>query len=87
MAKRSISLPDELDVAVETCASLAGVSVSAWIAGVAARAVKIQDGLAAVAEWEAEHGAITDEELAQARAELERTLAEAGPGALRPAVR
>jgi hypothetical protein len=44
-----------------------GVSVSAWITDAARLALKIRDGLAAVAEWEAEHGASTEAEPKAAR--------------------
>jgi len=33
----------------------------------ARRELRLRDGLAAVAEWETEHGPLTDEELAAAR--------------------
>ena len=33
----------------------------------ARRELRLRDGLAAVAEWEAEHGALTEEELSAAR--------------------
>jgi hypothetical protein len=33
-------------------------------------ALAVRDGLSAVAEWEAEHGALTDAELADARREV-----------------
>jgi hypothetical protein len=36
----------------------------------AKHALKLRDGLAAVAEWEAEHGAFTEEELDAARRRL-----------------
>lgn len=36
----------------------------------ARRELRLRDGLAAVAEWEAEHGPLTDEELAAARLRL-----------------
>jgi hypothetical protein len=36
-------------------------------------ALKIRDGLAAVAEWEDEHGAFTPAELAAARRRVNRT--------------
>jgi hypothetical protein len=44
-----------------------GVSVSAWMTQAARRALLVRDGLAAVAEWEAEHGQLTDAELDAAR--------------------
>ena len=51
-------------------AACCGVSVSAWIADAARLALKIRDGLAAVAEWEAERGAFTEAELKAARKRL-----------------
>lgn len=44
-----------------------GVSVSAWMTEAARRALLVRDGLAAVAEWEAQHGAFTDAEMTVAR--------------------
>lgn len=48
------------------------VSVSAWLTAAAQRALRIRDGLAAVQEWEAEHGAFSEEELRAARARVAR---------------
>ncbi|MDP9442318.1 MAG: hypothetical protein M3P34_09140 [Actinomycetota bacterium] len=45
------------------------------------RALLVRDGLAAVAEWEAEHGALTDAELAEAR---QRVANEVGAAGSRP---
>jgi hypothetical protein len=42
------------------------VSLSAWLNEAAATALAIEDGLAAVAEWEQEHGPLSAEELAAA---------------------
>ena len=57
------------DVYAQVLAEVArrGVSVSAWMTGAARLALKIRDGLAAVAEWEAEHGVLTETELKAAR--------------------
>ena len=52
-------------------AAAEGKSVSAWITDAARRALLVRDGLAAVAEWEAEHGALTPAELLAARARIE----------------
>lgn len=52
---------------VEEAAAEDGVSVSAWMADAARQALRIRAGLAAVAEWEREHGALTEEEMAAAR--------------------
>ncbi|HEY9182838.1 MAG TPA: hypothetical protein VIQ99_06545 [Gammaproteobacteria bacterium] len=48
-----------------------GLSLSAWLNRAAEKALAIEDGLAAVAEWEAEHGAFTAEEIAAADAVLD----------------
>lgn len=48
-------------------AAAEGVSVSAWMTSAARRTLLARDGLAAVAEWEAEHGAFTEAELEVAR--------------------
>jgi hypothetical protein len=46
------------------------VSVSVWMTDAARLALKVRDGLAAVAEWEAEHGPLTEAELKAARQRL-----------------
>lgn len=69
--KLSIALDDDVAAAAATSAERRGLSLSAWINDAAARALAIEDGLAAVAEWEAEHGPLVDEELAAADAVLE----------------
>jgi hypothetical protein len=48
------------------------VSVSAWLTEAARRSLRAEDGLAAVDEWEAEHGAFTEEELEEARRQVRR---------------
>ena len=57
-----------------------GVSVSAWMTNAARRALLVRDGLAAVSEWEAEHGSLSDAELTAAR---ERIAAQLRPMASR----
>lgn len=61
--------PDVRDRVVEAAAA-EGLSVSAWMTNAARRQLLIRDGLAAVAEWEAQHGPLTDSELAAARARV-----------------
>ena len=58
--------PDVHDQVLEA-AKADGLSVSAWMTNAARRALRVRDGLAAVAEWEAQHGAFTETELAAAR--------------------
>lgn len=47
-------------------AAAEGLSVSAWRTSAARRALLVRDGLAAVADWEAEHGALSEAELGAA---------------------
>ncbi len=61
--------PDVRNRVVEAAAA-EGLSVSAWMTNAARRQLLIRDGLAAVAEWEAQHGPLSDAELAAARARV-----------------
>ena len=70
--KVAISMDPQVHAGVVAAAEAEGVSVSAWMTAAARQALKVRDGLAAVAEWEAEHGALTDAELDEARARLDR---------------
>ncbi len=64
--KRSISIPPELDAAIAAAAEAAGMSYSAWIAQAARKEFTIRAGLEAVGQYEAEHGAFTPAEIADA---------------------
>jgi hypothetical protein len=68
MTVRKLSIA--LDPAVASAAAVAadneGLSLSAWLNRAATRALALDEGRQAIAEWEAEHGAITEEELAAA---------------------
>jgi hypothetical protein len=44
-----------------------GVSVSAWMTGAAREALRRRSGLAAVAQWETQHGRFTGVEMDEAR--------------------
>jgi hypothetical protein len=63
-------MDSEVHAKVIEAASAARVSVSAWITAASRRALLVRDGLAAVAEWEREHGALTAQELQDARGRL-----------------
>ncbi|MBV9144071.1 MAG: hypothetical protein JO115_24665 [Pseudonocardiales bacterium] len=65
--KLAITVDPDVYRQVVEAAEAEGVSVSSWMTAAARRALKIRDGLAAVAEWEAEHGSLTAAELADAR--------------------
>lgn len=68
--KVTITLDEDLVAAMTVAAHEAGIPLSRMIASAAEREMRRRLGLAAVAEWEAEHGAFTPEELAAARAEM-----------------
>lgn len=68
--KLAITVDSEVHAKVVDAAHAEGTSVSAWITEAARRALLLRDGLAAVREWEAEHGPLTKAELEQARNRL-----------------
>ncbi len=73
--KLAISVPADVAAGIREAAAREHISVSEWMTNVARHRLQIEQGLAAVAEYEAEHGAFTEEELAEAEAwvdELER---------------
>ena len=71
VSRLSISVPPHVEDAIRAAAEVAGLPVSVWLARAAERAAAeqaaIADGLAAVAEFEVEYGALTDAERAEAR--------------------
>ncbi|WP_258934177.1 hypothetical protein [Nesterenkonia pannonica] len=64
VVKKSVSLPEETYLAVKDLAEAEGLSVSTWLAQVAEVELKHREGMEAIAEFEAEFGAFTQEELA-----------------------
>jgi hypothetical protein len=68
--KVTITLDEGLVDAMGVAAAEAGIPLSRFIASAAEREMRLHLGRQLVAEWEAEHGAFTPEELASARAEL-----------------
>jgi hypothetical protein len=65
--KLAITVDPDTHAQVVAAAAAEGISVSAWMTSAAQRALRVRDGLAAVAEWEAEHGPLTQAELDAAR--------------------
>jgi hypothetical protein len=65
--KLAISVDREVHAKVVRAARAERTSVSAWMTAAARRALLIRDGLEAVAEWEADHGALSPAELDEAR--------------------
>jgi hypothetical protein len=70
--KLSVALDADVAKAAARSAKRQGRSLSAWLSAAAAHALAVEDGLAAVAEWEAEHGVLTEQELAAADRVLAR---------------
>jgi hypothetical protein len=70
--KLAITVDSDVHAKVRDAAEADGTSVSAWITAAARRALLLRDGLAAVAEWESEHGALTKAELDAARSRIAR---------------
>lgn len=68
--KLAITVDAEVHAKILSAAEAEGSSISAWITDAARRALRVREGLAAVAEWEAEHGALTESELEAARQRL-----------------
>jgi hypothetical protein len=68
----AITVERDVHDRIVEAAEAEGSSISAWLTRAARQALRIRDGLAAVAEWEAEHGLFTEAELQAARQRLSR---------------
>ena len=66
--KVTVTLPTDLIELVNAAAAEAGVPVSRLVTSALERELRRRLGLVLVAEWEAEHGAFTPAEVAEARA-------------------
>jgi hypothetical protein len=73
--KLAISVDPDVHQRVVAAAAAEGVSVSAWMTTAARQALRIRDGLAAVAEWEHEQGSFTTSELDAAQRRVSGQLA------------
>lgn len=74
VTKRSVSLDDSIAARVERAAVEEGVSFSAWLTSAAEHSLLIREGLQGVADWEADAGPLTTEELAAGEVLLDRLL-------------
>ncbi len=72
--KLAITVDADVHEQVVAAATAEGVSVSAWMTNAARRALLVRDGLLAVAEWEDDHGALSDAELRAARSRVAEQL-------------
>lgn len=77
-SKLAITVDRDVHAKVIKAAAEDQMSVSAWLTAAARQAIRLREGLLAVAEWEAQHGAFSEEELAAARKRI------ASAGAKRP---
>jgi len=68
--KLSISFEPELGDAVRSAAAQAGQPVSSWLAEAAASKLRAEALAELLASWQAEHGALTAEEIGRAEREL-----------------
>ena len=80
--KLAITVDAEVHERVLAVAAQDGLSVSAWMTNAARQALLVRDGLSAVAEWEAKHGAFTNAEIEAAR---QRVSVESKPKSRRSA--
>ena len=72
MKKLSVALDETVAREAALAAEKKGLSLSAWLNAAAERALLIEGGLAAMAEWEAEVGPPTAEDVAWADSVLKR---------------
>ena len=77
--KLSIALDPDVADAAASAAETSGQSLSAWLNDAARTRLRIEDGLAAVAEWEAEQGRLTADERAEADRQLDGLVGRAVP--------
>lgn len=70
--KISVSMDERVLALAREAAEEEGKSLSAWLSDTAEHAARIRAGLRGVAEFEAEHGAFTEEELREATERLRR---------------
>jgi hypothetical protein len=69
--KLSIALDELVAHAARQAAERRGISLSAWLNEASRNALAIEDGLSAVAEWEAEHGPLSPADLLAADVALD----------------
>jgi hypothetical protein len=65
--KLAITVDPDIHQSILAAAAHDRVSVSAWMTAAARQALQRQAGLAAVAQWEKQHGRFTTREMSEAR--------------------
>ena len=72
--KLAITVDPEVHENIHAAAARDGVSVSGWMTNAAREALKRRAGLAAVEQWEKQHGRFTAEEMDKARQSVQAQL-------------
>jgi hypothetical protein len=72
--KLAITVDPKVHEKIIAEASREGVSVSAWITSAAREVLQRRAGLAAIADWEKQHGAFSEEEMDEARRSVDAQL-------------
>jgi hypothetical protein len=80
--KKTLSFPEEVWSVIEDNARRAHTTPSAYVSELIMKQEHLRRGLAAVAEWEAEHGAFTVEEIAWADRVLDAASAPDADGVI-----
>ena len=81
--KLAITIDPEVHQNILAAAARDGLSISAWITMAAREALHRRAGLAAVAEWEEQHGPFTPAEMNEARLQVRAQLRKP-PASRRP---
>lgn len=69
----TITIDEGVLATLRVLAEREGLPLSTYVTRAAEHHARVQDGLAAMREWEDEHGAFTPEELAEADADIARS--------------
>jgi hypothetical protein len=75
--KVTITIDETVLATLRGLAEQAGLPLSTYVTRAAEHHARIQDGLAAMREWEQEHGAFTEHELAEADAAIAEVMGAA----------
>jgi hypothetical protein len=73
--KLAITVDPEVHGSILAAAARDGVSVSAWMTNAAREALQRRAGLAAIAQWEEQHGRFSEDEMTEARRRVRGQLA------------
>ena len=83
--KLAITVDPEIHKDILAAAAREGLSLSAWMTVAAREALHQRTGLAAVAQWEKQHGRFTAKEMDEARRNVQAQLRRTSPKVRRSA--